>query len=242
MFLQTIMTLANFVQWKWGMMHVRWISLIMAVSMLTTSTFGQIVWQKSRSKNVRSKLNFVLSLRGSTEWVHGIRDTSASLRILKNSSPKRKTEPSLEHNGIRAIIVPNVVCSSCCVELLKDREIQALVRSCRGRDPYLRLSCPTGMEAMSTYSMALAHHGRPHIFEEFFGLSEEESVSPFLTPSSRKWDAPLTLKAAAFSGLMLLLAFLLRIGNSSPFSILSRMQSPNCLPSKISFSLFSCDF
>lgn len=61
---------------------------------------------------------------------------------------------------------------------------------------------------MSIPPLAPVHTGRPTIFEEFFGLGEEESVSPFLTPSSRKWAAHLTLKAAALSAVMLLLAFI----------------------------------
>lgn len=52
-------------------------------------------------------------------------------------------------------------------------------------------------------------HMKPAIFEEFFGLGEEESASPFLTPQSRKWAANLTLKAAILAALLLSLSFAL---------------------------------
>lgn len=50
---------------------------------------------------------------------------------------------------------------------------------------------------------------KPAIFEEFFGLDQEETASPFLTPSSRLWAANLTLKASLIAAFLLLLAFAL---------------------------------
>jgi len=50
---------------------------------------------------------------------------------------------------------------------------------------------------------------KPAIFEEFFGLGQEETSSPFLTPNSRKWAAHLTLKAAILAALLLFCAFTL---------------------------------
>lgn len=52
-------------------------------------------------------------------------------------------------------------------------------------------------------------HVKPAIFEEFFGLGKEETASPFLTPSSRKWAAFLTLKASILAACLLLIAFIL---------------------------------
>lgn len=53
------------------------------------------------------------------------------------------------------------------------------------------------------------HQRHPITFEEFFDLGLEESKSPFLTPSSRKWGQNLTLKTAIFSSILLLSAFIL---------------------------------
>src|SRR5580704_15202114 len=47
----------------------------------------------------------------------------------------------------------------------------------------------------------------PYIFDEFFASGKEESISPFLTPTSRAWGKNLPLKAALFSAVLLLLAF-----------------------------------
>ncbi len=48
----------------------------------------------------------------------------------------------------------------------------------------------------------------PYLFDEFFSSGKEESISPFLTPSSRKWGKNLSLKSALSSSSFLLLAFL----------------------------------
>lgn len=50
-------------------------------------------------------------------------------------------------------------------------------------------------------------HG-PYLFDEFFASGKEESISPFLTPSSRKWGKHLSLKTAFISGALLLCAFI----------------------------------
>ncbi len=46
----------------------------------------------------------------------------------------------------------------------------------------------------------------PYIFDEFFASGSEESISPFLTPRSRKWGKNLPLKSAGLSALLLALA------------------------------------
>jgi len=56
---------------------------------------------------------------------------------------------------------------------------------------------------------------KPAIFEEFFGLGQEETASPFLTPSSRKWAAHLTLKAALLAALLLVCSFVLSFFSST---------------------------
>jgi len=47
----------------------------------------------------------------------------------------------------------------------------------------------------------------PYIFDEFFASGKEESISPFLTPSSRKWGRNLPLKTALLSAALLLVSF-----------------------------------
>lgn len=47
----------------------------------------------------------------------------------------------------------------------------------------------------------------PYLFDEFFASGKEESISPFLTPSSRKWGKHLSLKIALLSGALLFCAF-----------------------------------
>jgi heavy metal translocating P-type ATPase len=58
-------------------------------------------------------------------------------------------------------------------------------------------------------------HVKPTVFDEFFGLGQEESASPFLTPSSRRWAAHLTLKASVLATLFLFIAFILSFYPSS---------------------------
>ena len=53
------------------------------------------------------------------------------------------------------------------------------------------------------------HPHHPVYFEEFFELGLEETVSPFLTPNSRKWGKQLSLKASLFAAGLLLIAFTL---------------------------------
>lgn len=47
----------------------------------------------------------------------------------------------------------------------------------------------------------------PYIFDEFFASGLEESVSPFLTPKSRKWGKNLSLKSALSATFFLVLSF-----------------------------------
>lgn len=46
----------------------------------------------------------------------------------------------------------------------------------------------------------------PYMFDEFFASGREESVSPFLTPHSRRWGKNLQLKSACLAALLLLFA------------------------------------
>lgn len=55
----------------------------------------------------------------------------------------------------------------------------------------------------------------PYYFDEFFASGKEESVSPFLTPTSRKWGKNLSLRSAIASAILLALAFALSFYNSS---------------------------
>lgn len=56
---------------------------------------------------------------------------------------------------------------------------------------------------------------RPYVFDEFFSSGRQESISPFLTPSSRKWSHNLSLKSAATAALCLLCAFATSFMNRS---------------------------
>lgn len=47
----------------------------------------------------------------------------------------------------------------------------------------------------------------PYIFDEFFASGREESISPFLTPSSRGWGKNLPIKIAIFSAILLCCSF-----------------------------------
>jgi Zn2+/Cd2+-exporting ATPase len=50
---------------------------------------------------------------------------------------------------------------------------------------------------------------KPTVFEEFFGLGQETSASPFLTPRSRLWASNLTLKASIVAAFVLVISFIL---------------------------------
>lgn len=47
----------------------------------------------------------------------------------------------------------------------------------------------------------------PYLFDEFFASGKEETISPFLTPSSRRWGRDLPLKRAFLAGIVLAIAF-----------------------------------
>jgi Cd2+/Zn2+-exporting ATPase len=47
----------------------------------------------------------------------------------------------------------------------------------------------------------------PYLFDEFFASGLEESISPFLTPDSRRWGRNLSLKSAGFAAFFLAVAF-----------------------------------
>ena len=48
---------------------------------------------------------------------------------------------------------------------------------------------------------------RPHSFDDFFASNKDESISPFLTPSSRRWGIHISLKTALLSAGLLLASF-----------------------------------
>jgi Zn2+/Cd2+-exporting ATPase len=49
----------------------------------------------------------------------------------------------------------------------------------------------------------------PFLFDEFFASGKEESISPFLTPTSRVWGKNLLLKSASLSAVILALSFII---------------------------------
>lgn len=49
----------------------------------------------------------------------------------------------------------------------------------------------------------------PYVFDEFFTSGQEESISPFLTESSRKWAKNLSLKSSLIAAVFLLSAFII---------------------------------
>lgn len=61
----------------------------------------------------------------------------------------------------------------------------------------------------------------PYLFDEFFSSGKDESISPFLTSSSRNWGKNLSLKSAAAGAFFLALAF--------SFSFVSAPLSSLCL-------------
>ncbi len=55
----------------------------------------------------------------------------------------------------------------------------------------------------------------PYSFDEFFASNREETISPFLTPDSRKWGKNLSLKGALFAGFLLACSYLISFYSSS---------------------------
>lgn len=60
---------------------------------------------------------------------------------------------------------------------------------------------------MTTSSLSSSSSDSTHSLTEFFEFGQQESVSPFLQPSSRLWSVNLTLKASFLASVLLLLAF-----------------------------------
>src|SRR5476651_2294168 len=58
----------------------------------------------------------------------------------------------------------------------------------------------------------------PYSFDEFFATNKEETVSPFLTPDSRKWGKYLSVRSDLFAGFLLACAFVLSF-HSTPASL-----------------------
>lgn len=70
----------------------------------------------------------------------------------------------------------------------------------------------------ATHTTTSAHQ-QPIIFEQYFELGQEETLSPFITPDSRSWSANLTLKSAFIAAFLLILAFALSFNPQlKPFS------------------------
>ncbi len=60
---------------------------------------------------------------------------------------------------------------------------------------------------------------QPLIFEEYFELGQQETLSPFITPETRAWGANLTLKSAFIAAFLLLVSFILSfLPNAHPLS------------------------
>lgn len=55
----------------------------------------------------------------------------------------------------------------------------------------------------------MAQNTQPFLFDEFFASGKEESISPFLTPSSRNWGKNLSLKVSILAAVCLAFAFAL---------------------------------
>lgn len=62
---------------------------------------------------------------------------------------------------------------------------------------------------MTSSSKTHPHPHHPVLFEEFFELGLEESVSPFLTQNSRRWGIDLGLKASLVAAFLLFVSFIL---------------------------------
>lgn len=61
----------------------------------------------------------------------------------------------------------------------------------------------------------------PAVFEEFFELGKPETVSPFITPDSRKWGENLTFKSSILAAILLTLSAFFSLLGSEPLSRLS---------------------
>lgn len=74
------------------------------------------------------------------------------------------------------------------------------------------------MTSSSAASDFLSHQ-TPPLFEEFFEMGKQETLSPFITPESRAWGEHLTLKASFLAAGCLVLAFILSFSEAMlPFS------------------------
>lgn len=54
----------------------------------------------------------------------------------------------------------------------------------------------------------MKNHSEPYIFDDFFASGKEESISPFLTRSSKKWGRNLSLKSSLIAAGLLAAAFI----------------------------------
>lgn len=60
-----------------------------------------------------------------------------------------------------------------------------------------------------TTRICSCHQKNPLIFEEFFGLGQQESFSPFIKQESRRWGIHLNLKASILAAFLLICSFAL---------------------------------
>lgn len=71
----------------------------------------------------------------------------------------------------------------------------------------------------TTLEQTIKSSGQPLIFEEYFELGQQETLSPFITPDTRAWGAHLTLKSAFLAAILLLISFFLSFfPRAVPFS------------------------
>src|SRR5262249_12044096 len=72
---------------------------------------------------------------------------------------------------------------------------------------------------MNLTSSRLHNPQNPIVFDEFFEMGLEESVSPFITLDTRKWGINLHLKSSIIAAVLLFLTFILSfIPSALPFS------------------------
>lgn len=69
------------------------------------------------------------------------------------------------------------------------------------------------MSSSSAAGDLLSDHSPP-LFEEFFEMGQQETLSPFITSDSRGWGEHLTLKASLLAAVFLVLAFILSFSPS----------------------------
>lgn len=59
----------------------------------------------------------------------------------------------------------------------------------------------------------------PYSFDEFFASNQEETISPFLTPDSRKWGKNLSLRSSVIAAILLVIAYALSFASEEGSSL-----------------------